>query len=367
MSKQASAEIDRDPATGQFKGRRRSATEARLAELERRHLASIEESARLRRGNSQLQKEVSELQLLLDRYSTIKPENMRVPAWMKPATKPSKSAVVTPVLMLSDLHFDEVVDLDAMDGINAYNREIAEARLDRVINKTSDILRRFVSGVHYDGIVVPLLGDIVTGEIHDELARTNEAPTAATIVHWVPRLASALKYLAEEFKNVFVPVVDGNHDRAYPHTPTKKRAESSLAWIVYNWLADTLKDDPRIKFGITKAPEQLIEVYNTRFLLSHGDGFRSAGGVGGLYPSMLKWLLRKHQLYSTTKKDFDFALIGHWHQDLWGQDFVVNGSLKGYDEYARHGGFTFGRASQQLFTVSPERGIVQRITVLADK
>lgn len=188
----------------------------------------------------------------------------------------------------------------------------------------------------------------------------------ASIVHWVPILAAALTRLADEFGHVFVPCVDGNHDRTQKKTPSKKRAESSFAWIIYNWLADTLSEDDRITFSITPAAEQIITVYDTAFLLSHGDSFRSQGGVGGLYPSLLKWLLRRKDYYSQTGNRFDIALMGHWHQLLWGRDFVVNGSLKGYDEYARNAGFGFERPQQALFIVTPENGVVQRLPVFAD-
>lgn len=318
----------------------------------------------LRARNKRLATENERLEALLARYSTVRASDQKVPAWLKPK-KVTKAHRATPVLMLSDLHLDEVVDLDEMDGINCFDREIAHRRLEKVINSTVDLLKNYTAGTHYDGIVAALLGDIVTGVIHDELARTNESPVPDTIVHWVPELASALRHLADEFGRVYVPVVDGNHDRTYKQTPSKQRATSSFAWIIYNWLADALREDSRITFGITTSPEQLVDVYDTTFLLSHGDGFRSQGGVGGLYPSMLKWLLKKHQLYSKTKRDFDYALLGHWHQDLWGQDFVVNASLKGYDEYAKDRGFSYGVAAQQLFLVTPERGLGHRMTVHA--
>lgn len=332
-----------------------------IAELEAVDRAA-DEMKLLRSANKSLVTERDELRRLLDRYSTIKPEDTKIPKWLKPK-RVTRAKTATGVLMLSDLHLDEVVDLHEMDGINEYNRAIAKERLERVVNMTVELLRRYVSGVHYDGLIAALLGDNITGVIHDELERTNEAPPAASIVYWVPILAAALVYLADEFGQLYVPCVDGNHDRFYKKTPKKQRAESSLAWIIYNWLADHLRDDDRITFGISTSPEQLIDVYDTTLLLSHGDGFRSSGGIGGIYPSMLKWLLRKHQLYSDQKRDFDFALIGHWHQPIWHSDCIVNGSLKGYDEYAKDAGFSFSKPSQQLFTLVPERGIGHRITV----
>lgn len=352
-------------------GLRDKANEAQVAlecdGVKTRLAASQRELASTRRRLTVAERELVEAQAILERYAFVKADDARAPKWLKPTRAPKGKHHATPVLLLSDLHLDEVVDLAEMDGINAYDRAIAEKRLERVAEGVVKLLRQYVAGVTYDGLLLAILGDIITGEIHDELARTNEAPPSASIAYWVPKLAAFIKYLADELDvPVHVPCVDGNHDRTYRKTPKKKRAESSLAWIIYNWLADILRDDDRITFSITTSPEQLIDVYDTTLLLSHGDGFRSAGGVGGLYPSMLKWLLRKHQLYSATKRDFDIACIGHWHQDLYGQDFVVNASLKGYDEYAKDAGFSFGVAAQQLFTITPERGLVQRLTVFAD-
>jgi len=324
------------------------------------------EIKRLRRELGHSEQEVERLNARLERYAYVRAADLRPVAWIaKPKSK--QVHVATPVLMLSDLHLDEVVDLDEMDGVNAYDRDIAHGRLERIVNGAADLAKNYVNGVSLQGIIVPLLGDIITGDIHDELARTNAAPVPATIVHWMPALASALRYLADEFGAVHVPTVDGNHDRTYKQTPKKKRAESSNAWIIYNWLADTVRDDPRITFQISTSAEQQMKVYDTTLLLSHGDSFRSAGGVGGLYPSLLKWLLRRHAFYGAVGKPFDLALIGHWHQLLWGQDFVVNGSLKGYDEYAKDGGFGFERPQQAMFFITPENGVVQRLPVFAEK
>lgn len=337
----------------------------RLAKVEGLAYEREKEIRRLRRELANAGTRIQELERFLDRYAAVKPQDQKVPKWLAPKRR-SKAHRGTPVLMLSDLHLDEVVEPAEMDGLNEYNRAIAHKRLEEVVNSTVKLMKGYVTGLHFDGIVVPLLGDIITGDIHEELAKTNEDTVQGTIVHWVPVLASALRHLADEFGRVFVPCVDGNHDRATKRTQAKKRAENSFAWIIYNWLADTLRDDDRITFSISTSPEQRIDVYETRFLLAHGDAFRSSGGVGGLYPSLLKWLLRKHALYSTARNDFDYALIGHWHQLLWGSDFVVNGSLKGYDEYARASGFGFERPQQALFVVTPENGVVQRMPVFAD-
>ena len=311
--------------------------------------------------------ELEESSELLGRFGHFDSVHAVTPEWV--TRSPSSSAVhkAIAVLMLSDLHLDEVVNLAEMDGINEYNRAIAEERLHRIVESVVKLLKRYVAGVELEGLVLAILGDIITGVIHDELARTNEAPPSASIVYWVPVLASAIRYLRDQLQiPIHVPAVDGNHDRFYGKPHMKQRALTSLAWVIYNWLADHLDGEEGITFSLTQSAEQVVPVYDTRLMLSHGDSFRSAGGVGGLYPSLLKWILRRHDQYGTTSQDFDYALIGHWHQTLYGQDFFVNGSLKGYDEYAKQLGFKFERPQQTLFLVTPERGVVQRLPVHAN-
>lgn len=308
---------------------------------------------------------VAELEQLLERYTVADPKSMTVPKWTRPR-KTRKAHHATALLLLSDLHLDEVVDSAEINGLNAYSRAIAHDRLTAVVEGTIELCDRYVAGVELDGIVVAILGDILTGDIHDELARTNEAPVMDSVTHWVPAIASALTRLADAFGAVHVPCVDGNHDRFYRKMQTKQRATSSVAWVIYNWLATVLADDPRITFSITPAPEQVVGIYDTRFLLSHGDGFRSAGGIGGIYPSLLKWLHRKHRQFEATGQPWDVALMGHWHQLLTGPDFQVNGSLKGFDQYAAAQGFNPEPARQALSIVTPERGITQQLPVYTD-
>lgn len=336
-----------------------AASRARLETERRGHQAT-------RRELAKAQERVAELEALMDRYVAVKPADAKVPKWLTPKVKRNGPHRATALLMLSDLHLDEVVDVHEMAGMNSYSREIAEQRLERVIEGAVRVTQHYVAGVHFDGITVALNGDILTGDIHDELARTNEAPTPASIAHWVPKLASALIHLADHFGRVHVPCTDGNHDRSYKKTPSKKRAESSFAWIVYNWLADLCRDDERITFSISTASGQVYPIYGTTFHQVHGDGFRSAGGVGGIYPSMLKYLHRMEAMYASQGQVINMHLLGHWHQLIFGPTFTVNGSLKGFDEYAKTNGFGFERPQQSLMIVTPEHGITQRMAVFAE-
>jgi len=59
--------------------------------------------------------------------------------------------------------------------------------------------------------------------------------------------------------------------------------------------------------------------------------------------------------------------MGHWHQYIHHSRVIVNGSLKGYDEYAYSNNFGFERPQQALWLTHPSYGITYRMPVYSDK
>lgn len=317
-------------------------------------LAERATTRRLRSRIGELEDELS----VASRFPEVEP-----PDWT-PRRSTKRAHHATPVLMLSDLHLDEVVNPDEVEGLNAYNREIAEARLSRVVDYTVDVCERYFAGLTYDGIVVPLGGDMITGEIHEELAETNEAPSAESVVYWCERLCSAIAYLADEFGRAYLPCVDGNHDRNYKRKRSKRRARSAWTWVLYNFMARRFADDDRVSFDISESSDLRFSVYETRFLLTHGDeGFSGGNGIAGHWSPVSRGHARKQQRDLNAGREWDVLIMGHWHQLTYGPGFIVNGSLKGYDEYAFGKNFPYERPQQALFIVTPENGITMRTSV----
>lgn len=318
------------------------------------------EAESLRRQLSVSDDELKRMEQELEAMVNLSQLDAKVSEWLDPEPSDSEHRAMLWTTW-SDFHLDEVVDLEEMNGMNEYSRAIAETRFETLVNGTIAVPRNYMTGLDFEGIVVALGGDIITGAIHEELTETNHATVPETIVHWAPIIASGLKRLADEYGKVIVPCVDGNHDRTHKKIRYKKRGVSSFAWIIYHSIAWLCADDPRIVFSITKSAEQIVPVYNTKFLLTHGDAFRSGGGVGGIYPPMLRWAHRK-----LNTMDYDYAVIGHWHSLLYDRLVFVNGSLKGYDEYAKGNGFSTERPQQMLFVVTPENGVTMQTAIFAD-
>lgn len=278
------------------------------------------------------------------------------PGWLKSPPKSRTKHHATPWLLLSDLHLDEVVNADEMRGTNAFDREIARQRLARTAQNFVRVCRDHWAGITYDGVVMAMGGDIFTGEIHDELRETNEDSILGSLVHWVDPLAGVISLLADEFGKVHVPVVVGNHGRMSRKPRAKFRARSNFDWALGHALARTFATDNRVTFDIPDSADCRIECYGDAVLLTHGDQASGGAGIGGIWPPIMRLAARKRAQGDATGAPFDLMAIGHWHQLVYGPDFVVNGSLKGYDEYAMVSNFGFEVPQQAAWLMSPEHG-----------
>jgi len=304
-----------------------------------------------------------------ERRSTIAVGSMEaiVPKWTAPKRK-SKALSCAPVLLLSDWHWGEWIDPREMDGFNAYDDDIALRRWERVINETPESIGRHLHGYGLEYAVVALLGDFLSGDIHDELSQTNTEPIPEVITMWAPRLVAGLKHLADtlDTERIVVPCVDGNHDRTGKKVASKRRANSSWTWLLYHWVADSLKDDDRFHFMISRSSEVWLPIYETRTLFTHGDGARGGQGIGGIWPPVQRFVYKTQTAHQSMGRPVDFVCMGHFHQWVIGKNWLINGSGKGYAQYARSYAFPPERPQQALFAVTPDRGVILHTAVHAD-
>jgi hypothetical protein len=337
------------------------ATEPLRKKLDRVTATSNERANEIRRLSRQLgatTKELEELTKAFDLVRSIKESSPKVPKWRAPKSKKGKSRAI-PTLLLSDLHLDEVVNPAEIEWYNAYNREIAELRLQHVFQTAVHLARDYMSNLIFDGIVVALGGDILTGDIHAELAKSNETTVFDSVVHWVPQLAAGLEMLADEFGSVFVPCVVGNHDRnpANKRPPAKQRAKDSVSWVIYQWLADRFRTDSRIQFQVAEGSDLIYPVYDFKFLLTHGDTMKGGSGIAGIFTPLMKGNQKRTQRQVAFGNPYDHMLMGHFHQLTRARGITANGSLIGYNEFAMVNAFEPEHPQQAFFVTVPERGI----------
>ena len=302
-----------------------------------------------------LNEQVDKLTRTIESSEQILAQDLHPPTWLAPA-KPKKSSA-TLVVMLSDTHFDEVVNPDEMEGLNAYNREIAVMRLERWTQNVIKMARHYLSGVSYDGVVIILGGDIFTGDIHEELALTNEDTMIGSLLFWSEQVAAAIQLLTDEFKKCHVVSVVGNHGRTTRKPRMKQRVRTNFDWLIAKMIERHFTKDKRVTFSIPESADALIKIYDHGHLVTHGDQVSGGSGWGGIYSPIMRMRSRKEARYLATGKSFQTMWLGHWHQYISTPKMVVNGTMKGFDEYALLMGFGYEQPQQALALITPEKNI----------
>lgn len=306
---------------------------------------------------------------LADIIQTLGARRPTVPKWLAPRIKGTQErAIVTAIL--SDCHYDEVVRPEQIDWVNGYDREIAVQRTMNFFEHFITLSRDYINGILVEGAVVPLLGDLVSGNIHEELKETNETGIIETVLFWSEILAAGFEMLLEHFPKIYVPCVVGNHGRLSRKPVMKYRAQESFDFLIYHMLARhfRIKGATEIEFAISEGADFKYQIYNTRYQLSHGDQFRGGTGIAGLFSPLMLGHHRKSRKEAAKKTPYDHLLMGHWHQLRDMYYIIVNGSLKGYDEFAEILNFDIEPPQQAFWLTDPTWGktIFAPIHVLGD-
>lgn len=348
------------------------ATQAQFAEnqrLGRQLRAARAELSKERAGRIHAEEALSGLEKVYAEAVQLEPK----PDWLRPATPRADRNRATLVAVLSDIHAGEVVRPEEMGGYNAFNLEIAEKRLRRFFEETIELARSYIAGVDYDGITLVLGGDMVSGDIHDELQQTNELSVLDTTLWVAPRLVAGIERWAEEFGAVHVVSVPGNHGRDSKVPRHKKRsahnADTHIAKMAALYYSQA-NPNGAVTFDIPDSYDATFSIYEHSFAVEHGDNLRFTGvsEIGALGP-VKRGTLRKARAKQEEGDPFDYLLVGHFHQLVYApnQGFVMNGTLKGYDEFAKAWSLKPEPPQQALFVVSPEYGAGGHMPIVVGK
>lgn len=294
------------------------------------------------------------------------------PKWLRHSPGHT-SGTAALVAFLSDVHAGEIVRPEEMGGVNAYNLRIADLRLKRFFDRIITLSRDYFAGVTYTGIVLNLGGDLVSGDIHDELEQTNELSVLDTTLWLAPRILAGIAALAEVFPSVHVVSQPGNHGRDSKLPRFKGRsahnADTHIARMVAMYWSQQNPSSSSVTFDIPESYDADFRLFGTRFTAEHGENLQKnnpgTSEIGSLGP-VKRGSLRKARAKLEQGQPFDVMLVAHFHQLVYApsQGFVMNGSLKGYDEYAKGLNLKPEPPQQALFVVTPEHGPTMHAPIL---
>lgn len=298
-----------------------------------------------------------------------KVEDMPPRAWDLPTLAAKSKSSVTPTLMVSDTHAAETVDPRLLFGVNSYNLDIFEQRMQYLCRNTIEVLTQHMQ-YDYPAIVVGINGDIVSGNLHEETMITNELPIMPAFLRALSVFKSFLTGLADAFGRVEVKATaGGNHGRTTKKVPSKIRAYTNFDWLLSRLLETHFAEigDTRIQFDISDGNDIQYKIYDHRFCMTHGDDFKGGQGYIGPFAPITRNDGKKRNAAQSYGMGYDTLLIGHFHQLMFLPAGVVNGSVVGYNEYAKDKSFPFSLPQQALFLTHARRGITGRWPIFCDR
>ena len=336
-----------------------------------------------RRYNMILQKRLHKDNLIDAIYDATTPFKAVKPIKpIKPTGKRKGESTQTVVAPLTDTHIGEDVDYQQMAGLNSYSFEIFNRRLSGWAEQVLNLVELRRASVPIDDLIVPMLGDMISGDIHDELIKTNQDNVMGQMSRGANLIAQALLSLAPHFKTVTVPCVVGNHGRMTRKPPMK---DKYMDWdyMLYQWVAAFCKNQKNIKFQINTSYMNIFQVYDKNVLIMHGDSASGAGSIATITKVLtnLRSVLQFRQGLEPETADanqhiiepnllptsFDSVMMGHFHRvdeiDIGTGHAIICGCMKGGDEFALQRLAVITKPQQIVTYWHPKYGYIGKETI----
>lgn len=259
----------------------------------------------------------------------------------------------TAVVLCSDLHFEEVVDPSTINNLNEYNTIIARKRFANLINNSIKLTDMCRNKSTIDKLIFWLGGDFISGYIHEELMEGNSMSPVDSCIEVFALLIGGIDFLLKHgnFKQIIIPTNVGNHSRTTAKNRISTLVQNNYEWLIYQFLDTHYKNNDKIKFQLTRGYFNYLKIYDYTIRFHHGNNVRYGGGVGGLTIPLNKAISMWNQA-----KFADLDVLGHWHQKLSSKNYVVNGSIIGYNAYAQSIKASFEKPQQTFFLMHPRWG-----------
>lgn len=241
------------------------------------------------------------------------------------------------IVGLNDIHYGILID----NYWNKYSPEIAKQRFERYLNSILNIKYTHNSSNCY----VCANGDFISGNIHKTIEVSNCENVVEQVMNVAELISWFLKNLCENFNNVYLSVVSGNHSRISDKDKSQKdeRLDNLIPW----YIKARLQNIPNLSI-IDNTIDNTFNIVNIRglnYLNVHGD----YDGVGTI-----------QKLTSMIDDEIYCVHFGHKHHNysdyVNGCKIIMSGSMMGMDDFCIEKRI-YGIA-QQMVCVCSDSGIL---------
>ena len=279
---------------------------------------------------------------------------------VNPVTIASKrkrgNSQATVFVIMSDWHMEETVKRVSVNGLNAFNLRIAEERAMAVFRNCVRLAEIVQKDIAVDKMVLALIGDFISGNIHEELLENcSLSPIDATIFAQ-GIIAGGIKHILEKTKlDIEVITAAGNHARITKQTHFSTENGNSLEYMMYHSLALHFAREKRVRFHISQGYHSFVCCYGRNIRFHHGHAVKYGGGIGGLTIPANKAIAQWNK-GMPKKLVADLDVFGHFHTFIDAGSFICNGSLIGYNAFAKAIKASYEEPCQAFFVIDRDRG-----------
>lgn len=328
--------------------------------------SEVRDAAFWRRKATAENKRAEEAEHVLREMSGMFQRDLVVPEWTVPV--PGARRRAAGLIHLSDLHVGEVVRREEIGGFNEYSPEIFQRRFRRMIGAAIEILPRWAADCELQGVVMALNGDLISGDIHDELRRTNALTAHEQVALATDEIAAGIRMVADAFGSVLITVTPGNHGRSTEKTHAKRMAALSYDIMVGRILTREFAGDERVTINIASGPDILFPLFGWSILQTHGDSMGTGGGQGFAGPELpiVRGGKKMKLAGFAAGERYDVILSAHYHTSSNPGAHLANGSIVGYNEFAQRIRAMPEPPMQWLALIHEKWGMRERVPVMLE-
>lgn len=262
-----------------------------------------------------------------------------LPVSYMPEKKKSKPVVIA-VNQTTDSHMGAVQDEYETGYINGYNPDICRKRNLGYAQGSVKYFDTLRNGYTINELHWLFTGDLVSGDIHEELKTTNAFPTPVQVVEAAKIHAQQISLAAAQFDKVTVHFVTAdNHSRLTKKPQAGEEGLNSMNYIVGIMMKQYLEKHDNVVFELYSVYEAIVNIGNMKYLVTHGHGIQGWGG----HPwygverkvsreatfRMAEILMSYDQQKALRELGFHKMVHGHFHTNIDTPTFSCAASVQG--------------------------------------
>ena len=246
------------------------------------------------------------------------------------------------ILMLSDWHYGALCD----SQWNYYDTNVAKERAKQLVAKTQS----YILSLGITDLIVEINGDMCEGMINIGNRVASEESVVEQIINVSKLLSKCILSLKPYVNSIKVVTTLGNHGRLTPNRKEQADERENFEMLIPEFLRLTLGDD--IPIVTSQGLDFVKYEFDDKIIcLSHGHHDKATSAIN----NMIK-------VYKVVPDEIH---LGHWHHmsDLNDSNIhvVVNGSIKGVDDFGLKATRCTTQPSQNLIVYGKDRMMIELI------